>query len=96
MKLKPLNNRILVKRDDTKTTSAGGIILPESAQEQPVQGIVIAVSNGKQLDNGDTIPPSVGIGDRVLFSKFSGTDLKMDGEEVLIILDDDVLAVVES
>lgn len=95
MAIRPLYDRVLVKRKEEETTSAGGIIIPDSATEKPAQGEVVAVGNGKQLDNGEVRTLEVKVGDVVLFGKFSGTEVKVDGEELLIMREDDIQAVVE-
>ena len=95
MKLKPLNDRVIVKRVESETKTAGGIIIPDTAKEKPVEAEVVAVGTGKLLDNGERYPMQVKVGDRVLFGKYSGTEVKINGEEHLILKEDDVLAVVE-
>jgi chaperonin GroES len=95
MNIRPLNDRILVKRLEEEETTKGGIIIPDSAKEKPAEGEVVAVGNGKLNDNGERIPLEVKTGDRVLFSKYGGTDVKLDGEDHLIMREDDILAVVE-
>ena len=95
MNLKPIGDRILVKRVESETKSAGGIIIPDSAKEKPQEAEVIAVGAGKLLDNGERVAPPVSIGDRVLFAKYSGDEVKLDGEEHLIIRTDEILARIE-
>ena len=95
MKLRPLHDRILVKRVDPDDVVKGGIIIPDTAKEKPQEGIVVAVGNGKILENGTRLEMSLKEGDRILFGKYSGTDVKIDGEEFLIMREDDVLAVTE-
>ena len=95
MKLRPLNDRILVQRLEEATTTKGGIIIPDSAKEKPAEGKVIAVGNGKLGDDGKRIPLEIKAGDRVLFGKYSGTEVKLDGEEYLILREDDILGIVE-
>ncbi len=95
MKLRPLQDRILVKRVEEETTTKGGIIIPDTAKEKPVEGKVVAVGNGKVGDEGRRIPLEIKEGDRILFSKYGGTDVKIEGEEYLIMREDDVLGVVE-
>ena len=95
MKLRTLNDRILVKRLEEATTTKGGIIIPDSAKEKPAEGKVIAVGNGKVGDDGKRIPLEVKSGDRVLFGKYSGTEVKLEGEEYLILREDDVLGIVQ-
>jgi chaperonin GroES len=95
MKFTPLNDRLLVSRTDSEETSAGGIIIPDTAKEKPLQANVIAVGEGKPNKNGGREPIGVEAGDVVLFGKYSGTEIKLDGEDFLILRADDVLAVVE-
>lgn len=95
MAIRPLYDRVLIKRKEEETTSAGGIIIPDSAAEKPAQGEVVAVGEGKLLDNGEVRALSVKVGDVVLFGKYSGTEVKVDGEELLICREDDIQAVVE-
>ena len=95
MKVRPLNDRILVKRLEEEETTKGGIIIPDSAKEKPAEGEVIAVGKGKMNDKGDRVEMDVKVGDRVLFSKYGGTDVKFDGVDQLIMREDDILAVVE-
>ncbi|MEE8474319.1 MAG: co-chaperone GroES [Myxococcota bacterium] len=95
MKIRPLQDRILVKRIDDEETSKGGIIIPDTAKEKPQEGKVMAVGNGKLNDNGKLQPLDVKRGDRVLFSKYSGTEVNIDGDEHLIIREDDVLGICE-
>jgi len=94
MKLKPLNDRVIVKRVESETKTAGGIIIPDAAKEKPIEAEVMAVGTGKMLDNGDRQKMQVVEGDKILFSKYSGTEVKIDGEEHLILREDDILAVV--
>src|SRR5580704_8219277 len=96
MKFRPLNDRILVKRVEEEEKTKGGIIIPDSAKEKPVEGKVIAVGNGKRLEDGKVLPLDIKAGDRVLFGKYSGTEIKVDGEEHLILREEDVLGVVEA
>ena len=95
MKVRPLNDRILIKRLEEEEMSKGGIIIPDSAKEKPAEGEVIAVGKGKVNDKGDRIKMDVKVGDRVLFSKYGGTDVKLDGIDHLIMREDDILAIVE-
>jgi chaperonin GroES len=96
MKLKPLNDRVVVKRIEEEERTAGGIIIPDTAKEKPVQGEVLAVGSGKLMEDGSQRPLDVKAGDRVLFSKYSGTEVKVEGEELLIMREDEILAVIES
>ena len=95
MNIRPLHDRVVIKRVDEETTSAGGIVLPGSATEKPMQGEVLAVGNGKIAENVNVRPLDVKVGDAVLFGKFSGTEVKVDGEEVLIMREDDLMGVFE-
>ncbi|MBJ19262.1 MAG: co-chaperone GroES [bacterium] len=95
MKIRPLQDRILVKRVDEEETSAGGIIIPDSAKEKPQEGLVVAIGPGKTLDSGEVAAPGVHAGDRILFSKYAGTDVTVDNDEHIIIREDDVLAIYE-
>lgn len=95
MNIRPLHDRVVVRRKEEERTSAGGIVLPDSATEKPVQGEVIAVGNGKIAENGDVRPLDVKIGDIVLFGKYSGTEVKIGDEEVLVMREEDIMGVVE-
>ena len=95
-KVRPLHDRVIVRRLDEEEKSAGGIIIPDTAKEKPVQGEVLAVGNGKILENGDVRPLDVKAGDTVIFSKYAGTEIKLDGEEVMMMREDDILGVIES
>src|SRR6187549_3871459 len=93
MNVRPLHDRLIVRRVDPKETAKGGIIIPDTAKEKPQEGEVLAVGNGKVLENGTTVALDVKVGDKILFGKYSGTDIKVDGEDVLILREDEVLAV---
>jgi chaperonin GroES len=95
MKLRPLQDRIVVKRVAEETTTKGGIIIPDTAKEKPAEGKVISVGNGKVADDGKRIALEIKTGDRILFGKYSGTEVKIEGEEFLIMREDDVLGVIE-
>jgi chaperonin GroES len=95
MNVKPLHDRIIVKRLESEERTAGGIIIPDSAKEKPVQGKVMAVGDGKKDDKGNRLPIDVKVGDRVLFSRYGGTDIKVGDEELLIMREDDILGIVE-
>ena len=95
MKIRPLQDRIIVKRMAEEEMTKGGIIIPDSAKEKPMEGKVIAVGNGKVLENGQKSVPDVKKGDKVLFSKYAGTEVKIDGEEHLIMREDDILGIIE-
>ena len=94
MKVKPLYDRLVVKRLEEEEKTKGGIIIPDAAKEKPQEGRVIAVGDGKVLENGQKSPLSVKVGDKILFGKYSGTEIKIDGDEHLILREDDVLAIV--
>ena len=95
MKIRPLQDRVVVRRMEEERTSAGGIVIPDSATEKPIQGEVIAAGNGKILDSGESRPLDVKVGDRVLFGKYSGTEVKLDGEDFLVMREEDIMGVVE-
>ena len=95
MKIRPLNDRLLVKRLAEEEKTAGGIIIPDSAKEKPAEGEVAAVGLGKLGDSGERIALQVAVGDKVLFSKYGGTDVKLDGEDYLIMREDDILGIIE-
>jgi len=94
-KLRPLGDKILIKRLEAESKTKSGIVLPDSAKEKPKRGKILAVGSGKRLDSGEKAPFTVKTGDEVLFTSYAGTELKIDGEEVLIMSEEDVLAVVE-
>lgn len=93
-KLRPLGDKILIKRVEAETKTKSGIVLPDSAKEKPKRGKILAVGTGKRLDDGTVAPLTVKVGDEVLFTSYAGTEIKLDGEEVMIMSEDDVLAVV--
>jgi chaperonin GroES len=95
MKLRPLQDRIIVKRIEEEGKTAGGIFIPETAKEKPQKGEVMAVGNGKKTEDGKVIPVDVKTGDKVLFGKYSGTEIKIDGEEFLIMREDDILGIMQ-
>ena len=95
MKIRPLHDRIVVKRMDEERKSAGGIVIPDTAAEKPIRGKVVAVGKGKLLENGDVRPVDIKVGDQVLFGKYSGTEIKVDGQELLVMREDDVMGVFE-
>ncbi|MGW8221583.1 MAG: co-chaperone GroES [Syntrophobacteria bacterium] len=95
MKLRPLQDRVIVKRVEEEDKTSGGIIIPDAAKEKPQQGKVIAVGKGKILENGKVSPLAVKKGDKILFGKYAGTDIKIDGEEHLIMREDDILAIIK-
>jgi chaperonin GroES len=93
MKVRPLHDRLLVRRIEEKETAKGGIIIPDSAKEKPQEGKVLAVGNGKILESGKKVAMDVKVGDKILFGKYSGNEIKIEGEDVLILREDEVLAV---
>ena len=95
MKIRPLQDRVIVRRMEEERTSAGGIVIPDSAAEKPIQGKVIAVGPGKILDNGERRPVDVKAGDKILFGKYSGTEVKIDDEEYLVMREEDIMGVIE-
>ena len=95
MKLRPLHDRVIVKRVEEEKLSAGGIVIPDSATEKPIRGKVVSAGNGKVLENGEVCKLDVKAGDTVLFGKYSGTEVKVDGEELLVMREDDIMAVIE-
>lgn len=95
MKIRPLHDRVVVRRLEEERTTAGGIVIPDSAAEKPMRGEVVAVGTGKQLDNGDTRTIAVKVGDVVLFGKYSGTEIKINNQELVVMREDDIMAVVE-
>jgi chaperonin GroES len=96
MNIRPLQDRVLVKRVEKEDLSSGGIIIPDTAKEKPMEAQVVAVGNGKVLDNGETHGMSVSVGDTVLFSKYAGTEVKINGEEHLILREDDIIGIIEN
>ncbi|MBX9609562.1 MAG: co-chaperone GroES [Gammaproteobacteria bacterium] len=96
MKIRPLHDRVIVKRWEEERTSAGGIVIPDSAAEKPVKGEVVAVGNGKVLENGETRKLDLKVGDKILFGKYSGTEVKVDGQELLVMREDDIMAVFDA
>jgi len=94
--VRPLHDRVIVRRLDEEEKSAGGIIIPDSAKEKPVEGEVVAAGKGKILENGDVRPLDVKAGDKVIFSKYAGTEIKIDGNELMMMREDDILGVIES
>ncbi len=95
MKIRPLQDRVIVKRVDEEEKTAGGIIIPDTAKEKPMEGEVVAVGNGKVLENGTKVPLDLKAGERVLFGKYAGTEIKIDGVEHLIMREDDILGIIE-
>jgi chaperonin GroES len=95
LKIRPLHDRVIIKRLEEERTSPGGIVIPDSAAEKPIKGKVIAVGKGKILENGEVRALDVKVGDHVLFGKYSGTEVKVDGEELLVMREEDVMAVIE-
>ena len=95
MKMRPLHDRVIVKRMEEERTSPGVIVIPDAAAEKPIKGEIIAIGNGKILDNGDVRKLDVNVGDTVLFGKYAGTEVKVEGEELLVMKEDDIMAVIE-
>jgi chaperonin GroES len=96
MKIRPLHDRVIVKRLESERTSPGGIVIPDSAAEKPVEGKVIAVGKGKILEDGQVRPLDVKIGDKILFGKYSGTEVKVDGDDLVVMREEDIMAVIET
>jgi chaperonin GroES len=94
-KIRPLHDRVIVKREDDERKSPGGIVIPDTATEKPMKGRVLAVGKGKILESGEIRPLDVKIGDKVLFGKYSGTEVKMDGDDVLVMREEDIMAIIE-
>ena len=95
MKIRPLHDRLIVRRMEEERTSAGGIVIPDTATEKPIRGEVVAIGNGKLLESGELRPLDVRVGDQILFGKYSGTEVKVAGDELLVMREDDVMAVFE-
>ena len=95
LKIRPLHDRVIIQRLEAETKSSGGIVIPDSAAEKPIRGKVMAVGKGKILENGDVRPLDLKVGDHVLFGKYSGTEVKVDGDEYLVMREEDVMAVIE-
>lgn len=95
MNIRPLHDRVVVRRMEEERKSPGGIVIPDTAAEKPSQGEVLAVGNGKILENGETRPLDVKVGDRILFGKYSGTEVKVEGEDLLVMREDDIMGVIE-
>jgi len=95
MKIKPLGDRVLIKPSEEKEKTKGGIVLPDTAKEKPQEGEIVAVGEGRRTEDGKTIPLTLKVGDRVLYGKYSGTEITVDGEEYLIMREEDVLAIIE-
>ncbi len=96
MNIRPLHDRVVVKRMEEERTSAGGIVIPDSATEKPDKGEIVAAGNGKIMENGDVRPLDVKVGDQVLFGKYAGTSVKVEGEELLVMREEDIVAVIEA
>lgn len=95
MKLKPIQDRILVRREDAEIKTSGGIIIPETSQEKPSRGVVVAVGDGARDEKGNIIPMTLKVGDKIFFTKWGGTEVKIDDEDLLIMKESDVLAIIE-
>jgi chaperonin GroES len=96
MNLRPLHDRVIIKRMEEERTSPGGIVIPDSAAEKPSRGEVVAAGNGKRTDGGEVIPMDVKVGDKVLFGKYSGTEVKVEGDDMLVMREEDIMAVIEA
>ena len=96
LKLKPLHDRVVVRREEEENRTAGGILIPDTAKEKPIRGTVAAVGTGKILENGDIRTLAVKVGDKVLFGKYAGTEVRMEGEDLLVLREDDLMAIVEA
>ena len=96
MNLRPLHDRVIIKRMEEERTSPGGIVIPDSATEKPIRGEVVAAGNGKRTESGDVIPLDVKVGDKVLFGKYSGTEVKAEGQDLLVMREEDIMAVIEA
>ena len=95
MKMRPLHDRVIVKRTEEERTSPGGIVIPDAAAEKPIKGEIVAAGNGKLLENGELRALDVKVGDQVLFGKYAGTEVKVEGEDLLVMKEDDIMAVIE-
>ncbi len=96
MKLRPLHDRVIIRRMEEERTSPGGIVIPDAATEKPIKGEIVAAGNGRVLDSGDVRALDVKVGDMVLFGKYAGTEVKVEGEELLVMKEDDIMAVIEA
>ncbi|NIR32534.1 MAG: co-chaperone GroES [Gammaproteobacteria bacterium] len=96
MQIRPLHDRVIIKREEEERTSPGGIVIPDTAAEKPIRGEVTAVGHGKILENGEIRPLDVSVGDRVLFGKYAGTEVKVNGEDLLVLREEDIMAVIEN
>ncbi len=96
MNIRPLHDRVLVRRVEEETTTAGGIVLPGSAAEKPNEGVILAVGNGRILENGDVRPMDVKVGDKIMFGQYGGTTVKVEGEELLMMREEDIMGVIEA
>jgi chaperonin GroES len=95
VKMRPLHDRVIVKREEEERKTAGGIVIPDSAAEKPIRGAVVAIGHGKVLENGDRRALDVKVGDKVLFGKYSGTEVKIDGKEYIVMREDDIMAIMD-
>lgn len=95
IRIRPLHDRVIVKREEEEERSAGGIVIPDSAKEKPIRGVILAVGNGKMLDSGNTRALSVKVGDHILFGKYAGTEVKIDNQELLVLREEDIMGVIE-
>jgi len=96
MNIRPLHDRVILKRMEEETTSAGGIVIPDTAAEKPMRGKILAIGNGKRLESGEVVALDVKVGDTVLFGKYSGTEVKVNGEDLLVMREEDIMGVIEA
>jgi chaperonin GroES len=96
MNIRPLHDRVIVKRMEEERTTAGGIVIPDTAAEKPSRGEIVAAGHGKITDSGDVRPLDIKVGDKILFGKYAGTEVKVDGEELLVMREEDIMAVIEA
>ncbi|HHO69130.1 MAG TPA: co-chaperone GroES [Gammaproteobacteria bacterium] len=96
MNLRPLHDRVIIKRMEEERTTPGGIVIPDTAAEKPIRGEVIAAGNGKRTESGELLPLDVKVGDKVLFGKYSGTEVQVEGEDLLVMREEDIMAIIES
>lgn len=95
MQIRPLHDRVIVRREEEERTSAGGIVIPDTATEKPIRGVIVAIGTGKILENGEVRHLAVKVGDKVLFGKYAGTEVKVDGQELLVMREEDIIGVIE-
>jgi len=95
IKIRPLHDRVIVRREEEEQLSAGGIVIPDTAKEKPIRGVIVAIGTGKILDNGDTRTLAVKVGDKVLFGKYAGTEVKIDNQDLLVLREEDIMGIIE-